>query len=504
MKKLKLFVTTMLAMFVATVGVHAAACDGVAKEDADASIVSGSTEKYCSTVKDAVDAAVTGETVKLLKPYSFTEQNTTNRIEINNKNITFDFNGNKITATQLPSEFAAFVVKGTSEVTFVGKGGIENQKGSSALLVTGTAKVTIEGGEFIKSGNSTDGKSYSAVTVFGGAELTVEEKGESAVLIKGGILVSGAGPHLYFKNGTIDSDDDFAISGNGRDTTNSLIEISGGTLKSAKSAAIYHPQTGTLNITGGTITGAIGIVARQGDITVDGGTINAKGTGEPIRVGDAKKDGDYVLVPQGVAVIVDNSEEGAYNTDPAEVNIEKGEFNVPKGKEAVLDYENPGAKKIKVSGGTFNVDVEKEYLASNDLGQSESGKVGKLHKVEITKTENGKVEAYTNAAEGEEVVVKITADKGYQIDSVTITDKDGKTVKFLSADGGIKFTMPTSDVKVTVTFKKVETPVVTPETTETTEEENPKTGDNIFMYLSLGLASVAVASLSVKKLRKTN
>ena len=502
MKKLKLFVTTMLAMFVATVSVHAA-CN-VAETGAEASIVTGSTVKYCDSVKDAVTNANANDTVKLLKQIDFADGNYLNRIDIASKDITFDFNGNKIIATNLPSEYAAFVVSGTSEVTFVGKGGIENKSGSSALLVTGTANVTIEGGEFIKSGNSTDGKSYSAVTVFGGSTLTVEEKGEAAVLIKGGILVSGNQPKLYFKNGTIDSDDDFAISGNGRDTTDSEIEISGGTLKSAKSAAIYHPQTGTLNIKGGNITGAIGIVARQGDINITSGNITATGTGEDIRVGDAKKGDEYVLVPQGVAVIVDNSEEGAYNTDPAEVNIEKGEFNVPKGKEAVLDYENPGAKKIKVSGGTFNVDVEKEYLASNDLGQSESGKVGKLHKVEITKTENGKVEAYTNAAEGEEVVVKITADKGYQIDSVTITDKDGKTVKFLSADGGIRFTMPTSDVKVTVTFKKVETPVVTPETTETTEEENPKTGDNIFMYLSLGLASVAVASLSVKKLRKTN
>ena len=79
--------------------------------------------------------------------------------------------------------------------------------------------------------------------------------------------------------------------------------------------------------------------------------------------------------------------------------------------------------------------------------------------------------------------------------------KDGKEVKFVSADGGVKFTMPVSDVTISVTFKKVETPVVNP---ETTEEENPKTGDNILMYLGLGLASVAVSAVSVKKFRKSN
>ena len=58
--------------------------------------------------------------------------------------------------------------------------------------------------------------------------------------------------------------------------------------------------------------------------------------------------------------------------------------------------------------------------------------------------------------------------------------------------------MPASDVTISATFKKIETPVIN------TTEENPKTGDSILMYLGLGLASVAIAGLSVKKLRKTN
>ena len=61
--------------------------------------------------------------------------------------------------------------------------------------------------------------------------------------------------------------------------------------------------------------------------------------------------------------------------------------------------------------------------------------------------------------------------------------------------------MPGKDVVVKATFKKI---AVQETTTEKTEEENPKTGDNILMYLSLGLASVAVSAVSVKKFRKSN
>ena len=508
MKKLKLMLFTMLATILFVPNVFAT-CD-TQKDSGDVAEVThkdGSDAEYCTTLTDALNSAKNEDTVKLLDNINVATYEKRGTTQANE--FTFDLNGKKITSNYINGNqtYGALYITDGSTVTIIDSsatktGRIEhtNANGGGALNIQ-KGKAIIKGGTFTNSDAETN--TNGAIQVGGSntgseGQLVIED---GARVEGGGVYVTNTNGSIVMNGGVIETKG-FAISGNGSKTKNSVITITGGTITSKENAAIYHPQTGELNITGGTITGAIGIVARQGTINVDGGTINATGTGEDIRVGDAHLSGQTctseneegcVKLPQGVAVVVDNSEGAAY-ADVANVTIQKGEFNVPEGKEAVLDYKNEEPEKnIKVSGGTFNVDVEKEYLASNELGQSESGKVGNLYKIEI-KSENGKVEAYKNAVEGEDVVVKITADKGYEINLITILDKDGKEVKFVSADGGIKFTMPASDVTISVTFKKVAAAV----------EENPKTGDNILMYLGLGLASVAVATLSVKKLRKSS
>lgn len=67
--------------------------------------------------------------------------------------------------------------------------------------------------------------------------------------------------------------------------------MSGGTLtanaadKASAACGIYHPNEGTLNITGGTINVAdgVGVLMRGGEMTMTGGEINA--TGDATRTG---------------------------------------------------------------------------------------------------------------------------------------------------------------------------------------------------------------------------
>ena len=71
------------------------------------------------------------------------------------------------------------------------------------------------------------------------------------------------------------------------------------------------------------------------------------------------------------------------------------------------------------------------------------------------KTENGKVTiSPKNASEGTEVTVKVTPDSGYALEGLTVTDKDGKTLKLTDKGSGIyTFTMPAGKVTVEAGFR---------------------------------------------------
>ena len=153
--------------------------------------------------------------------------------------------------------------------------------------------------------------------------------------------------------------------------TNSTITISGGTLTSTGTAAIYQPQSGTLTITNGNITGKIGIVARQGNVKVTGGKITANGeAGTTDYVGDAKNaEGELIQLPLGVAVVVDNTESAYPNT--AKVEITGGTFDTTDTPVASF---GKIASDIVVKGGKFNKKVDTMYVAEG-LTQTASGTV---------------------------------------------------------------------------------------------------------------------------------
>ncbi len=106
--------------------------------------------------------------------------------------------------------------------------------------------------------NSTYGYSDSGVSVWGkGAVLNV----------KGGTI--NAGVFAIAGNGT------YNTSGSGYSNAGTVINISDGEISSG-GTAIYHPQDGTINISGGTISGyTAGIEIRAGELTVKDGNIES-------------------------------------------------------------------------------------------------------------------------------------------------------------------------------------------------------------------------------------
>ena len=77
-----------------------------------------------------------------------------------------------------------------------------------------------------------------------------------------------------------------------------------------------------------------------------------------------------------------------------------------------------------------------------------------------SKSENGGVAVSSkNARKGDTVTVTVTPDAGYQLDKLTVTDKNGNVLKLIDkGDGKYSFTMPDGKVEIKAVFaKKVET-----------------------------------------------
>ena len=177
-----------------------------------------------------------------------------------------------------------------------------------------------------------------------------------------------------------------AIQGNGTTGTNSnqntTIVISGGKV-TATSDAIYHPQAGSLTVSGGEITGYTGIAMKSGKLTITGGTI--KGTGAYMDTLTSSQNG---IETDGSAICIDSNvgyaggmevnisgnaklvsanshiiREGGVDNEITSISVTGGTFTAAAGKEAINLQDTTPAATASVSGGSFNTDVS-EYLAA--------------------------------------------------------------------------------------------------------------------------------------------
>ncbi len=321
------------------------------------------------TLKEAIEALSSTGGVINLKNNITTE----GLITINtDKAITINLNNFKLDRKNPDGNTMLNITKG--EVTIKGDGTVEITNGNAIIANGADVKVILDGGNY---NSSTEGQ--NSILIQNGASITV--KGNANIKGYYGITVFNDNSKIDFENGNIEAVA-FAISGNGSDTTNSIINIKGGTIKSELGTAIYQPQTGHLNISGGNITGPIAIVARQGEINITGGTINA--TGDPLdTVAIGVRD---VELPLGTAVVVDNTE--ASYADNATVKISGGVFKT-KSDNPVISFDDDPNDITVEQGATFDKKVNPIYLEEG-LIQDENGKViptSSLTPIEINTTQ---------------------------------------------------------------------------------------------------------------------
>ena len=455
--------------------------------------------KEYPTLTAAINEANTGDTVKLVN-------NVTENVTIPAaKTITLDLNG--MTLTNVDDH----TILNNGNLTIMGTGRVDNiSHAKGALYNKGT--VVINGGTFDRSrengmnkGESGQNSWYTiknvgTMTINDGA--TVQTAGNNAALGKFSSLVSNGyfnandyntnkgldQPILTIDGGTfrgglntIKNDDRARLTINGGTFSNyyqavvqnhNIAEITGGTFTAASDAntetyGIYNCgcgagiDLGTLTVSGGTFTGATYAVAEVSSqnaiVNISGGQfagtkaaiIKSSTSNATIAISGGKFSSDpsaYVVGNGNTNIVKRDGSEGAYTyTVLAKSGLTSGVYLTdPSGALANNYYVSSTAN------GVWTV----SYSAPSSGGGSSSS--SRRYDVSAPSVKHGDVTVSPkNASKGDTVTITAKPDSGYQLDDLTVIDKNGNELKLTDkGNGKYTFTMPASKVEVNATFVK--------------------------------------------------
>ena len=237
---------------------------------------------YYATLADAVSAATNGCTVLLLADAALSST-----VSVTN-DLTIDLDGNNVAATDCRAIWVKsgnVRITGSGTISAAATASAPESFGASSVVRVGDSVANVAAAALAIDTNVVVSSSACyGVTVFGKNDADDDPATADISLdLYGTVAVTSSG------------DADAAISGQGRsDYLAADITVhDGATVSSANSAAIYFPGAGTLTVDGGSITGLHGIVARAGDVVVNGGTVTATGTG----AGEVLGDNNDIVVP---------------------------------------------------------------------------------------------------------------------------------------------------------------------------------------------------------------
>lgn len=314
--------------------------------------------KY-ETALTAINEAPAGSTVVLLKDCS--EKGRAS--EISKKNVTLDLNGkNLIFSSMTVAEGGNLTIKDS------GTGGTYNGTGANySIYVRKGGIFNLESGTLSNS-STVSGTSNVVIQIFGGDAKTPVA---STANIKGGKVVSNGTPVFVAYPGATVNVSGGELKGSGlaciagignKGQGGTTINVRGGTLtanaadKASAACGIYHPNEGTLNITGGTINVAdgVGVLMRGGEMTMTGGEINA--TGDATRTGTVGDNNNNI----GVSGVIFDRDANYPAVATTKIKID-GDAKVNGAKEAVELINTKGVadakEAIQLLGGTYNKDV---------------------------------------------------------------------------------------------------------------------------------------------------
>ena len=397
--------------------------------------------KY-ETALTAINKAPAGSTVVLLKDCS-----ENGRAPEIGKNVTLDLNGkNLIFSSMTVAEGGNLTIKDS------GNGGTYNGTGANySVRVKQGGVFNLESGTLTNT-STAKGTSNVVVRVLGG---TAAEPVASTANIKGGkietkgtpVFVRDPGATVNVSGGELTGSGLACIAGNGSEGMGgTTINVSGGTLTAnpyddtSAACGIYHPNEGTLNITGGTInvTDGVGVLMRGGEMTMTGGEINATGDATKTgTVGDARQ----IIGVSGVVFDRDANYPAVATTS---IKID-GEAKVSGAKAAVelINDNNVADAKsaFKLKGGTYSSDIS-VLLDENSVAEKQGDNyVVTTYYAQVDETRYTTLQDAVDAATAGQTVTVITDVDMTSGKNITVKegqnivlDMNGHSIKGANAD----------------------------------------------------------------------
>ena len=398
--------------------------------------------KY-ETALTAINKAPAGSTVVLLKDCS-----ESGRAPEVTKNVTLDLNGKNLTFSYITASKG-----GNLTIKDSGTGGTYNGTGANySVYVKRGGIFNLESGTLTNS--STNPKTQNVVVrVEGGTAATPVA---STANIKGGkietkgtpVFVRDPGATVNVSGGELVGNGLACIAGNGtKGYGGTTINVSGGTLTAktydATSAAcgIYHPNEGTLTITGGTINVAdgVGVLMRGGEMTMTGGEINATGD-------DATRTGSVGDTNQKIGVcgvIFDrDANYPAVATTSIKIDGDAKVSGVKAAVELINDNNVADAKSaFKLKGGTYSSDVS-ALLDENSVAVKQGDNyVVTTYYAQVGETKYATLQEAANAAAAGQTVkvlndIDMTTDGNLTVNEGKdiVLDMNGHSIKGANAD----------------------------------------------------------------------
>lgn len=404
-----------------------------------AQVVGGLKYEMAST---AISKAPAGSTVILLNDCE--EGNLGPSVS---KNVTIDLNGKNLVFQSITVD-----IHGKLTIKDSGNGGTYNgtyvdysvrvKRGSVFNLESGTLTNT-----------STDPRTSNVVVWVEGG--TAKKPAASTANIKGGkietkgtpVFVRDPGATVNVSGGELTGSGLACIAGNGtKGQGGTTINVSGGTLtanaadKASAACGIYHPNEGTLNITGGTINVAdgVGVLMRGGEMTMTGGEINA--TGDATRTGSVGDTNQKI----GVSGVIFDRDANYPAVATTSIKID-GEAKVSGAKAAVelINDNNVADAKsaFKLKGGTYSSDVS-ALLDENSVAVKQGDNyVVTTYYAQVGETKYATLQEAANAATAGQTVtlindVDLTTGSNLEVHKWLdiVLDMNGHSIKGANAD----------------------------------------------------------------------
>lgn len=358
-------------------------------------------DTYYKTLADAVAAAQSGETVKLLA-------NINGQTVIPaDKNIVLDLNGKTMTHT------------GTTLY-------------NSGTLVVKDSSSADKSGKIVSTGNVGIGVNHNSTTTIEYANIQAQE----------GAVITGyaTGATITIEDGVFTALDNAVVAGNGNKTDKNTegtpervnankITINGGTfngmIKTSGYVAcgIYAPWKDNIVVNGGTfnITGGAGIVARGGIVVVNNGEFNTTGNATG-KVGDSR-----VVVPCS-ALVFDSAAKYPSLTNDSKIQINDGKFKSDVDTIKVVKDDADTNSRVVVGSGYFTTDPS-AYCVTGKTGVA-SDKDGYKYKVgTIEVKDENEIQTGAKVGDTKADASAIAEDKrpaakavGASVTSTTLTD----------------------------------------------------------------------------------